>query len=1036
MCESVEVARILDVSGTLLNTTCRQNSALASAAVSIMAKIRMAEKVDLPKSTLLQPLDHYLVEKRSPSQAVNMASSLDSSPSSSYSSSPENRNLDDLIDSVQGIKIVKGDNIVNDDSQSFDEEYPSVEYKRVPLSTDDEDDEDEDDEGLIERGPVRPQLHPLNRARPYVDSSVHSWPSSGVNQPSENSTDYDTSAKAILTDREYREKIDFCLDKLSDSMSQARSASNSLSPVHSDFGGTSSSYSPPQQQQQWSPGGQRSNGSSCFVPSITVCDSETSLLEILSRGGFQPAQASRTPEYNSGASVASSSMACASDNWPDSPASSYNNCTTSASRPDSRSSSRAQSPGSNNGCNGISFLNVLGSPCMESPQVSPQNFRYLQRPSSSSSSSQSYCETPSPANYQNPLEQQLEEQLGNHMISQLPVYHTSFESSDTIVNDSRELQLQLVEELIRSDCEQNKEAQSCDMQVVPNCGTTTPGCSTNNYTTSPTTRDNNYPTSPSCSVNNYPTSPSCSVNNYPTSPSCSSKTFTLTSNLQITPPNPSPTYMENHDPHDDLTKTLLKFVGGEQTLGGQEKRWQADARSTSTTSGYSSSSSSSEPWKGCENSCLQTDQQQAKSNFLGSASTSPRPQQQTLYQQQQCVQMNSTLGSVENIQYPSTSVDARRNSWKGYTETSPMMSSSNGVGSSFSEFQIPETVTSYNCQRSKSSNHSVSRTHSGGCLVEARIAPWPSLNLPKTRASERLKENTTPEAVQRAMTKLLKTPMQELTHADTDGDTMLMCLVGNPMELDKKLAYLVPLVERLGTIDGALTMLNNRGEDALYVAAMNCRHKPYVVGYLAAAFLQKNIDIANRTYRNKVGENGDTLVHLLAAKGDSHGDVLAELLSLKTAEGKPVFDLSRRNYDGRTALHVAVETHVYHMALATTRLLLENGVDPMIKEGKCGDTALHMAVALTCDPALVATLTNHKQGAQSVAVENYTGNTPLHLAGAINERTTIERQAHICKLLKLAGAHSNQPNRQGKTVLALVAADRKEMIKRVFNGKC
>ncbi|OXU27800.1 hypothetical protein TSAR_008436 [Trichomalopsis sarcophagae] len=1006
MCESVEVARILDVSGTLLKTTCRQNSALASAAVSIMAKIRMAEKVDLPKSTLLQSLDHYLVEKRSSSQAVNMASSLDSSPSSSYSSSPENRNLDDLIDSVQGIKIVKGDNIVNDDSQSFDEEYPSVEYKRVPLSTDDEEDVDEDDEGLIERGPVRPQLHPLNRTRPYVDSSVHSWPSSGVNQPSENSTDYDTSAKAILTDREYREKIDFCLDKLSDSMSQARSVSNSLSPVHSDFGGTSSSYS--------------------------------------------PAQASRTPEYNSGASVASSSMACASDNWPDSPASSYNNCTTSASRPDSRSSSRAQSPGSNNGCNGISFLNVLGSPCMESPQVritlryafvtgglytrcgtnrlthhevSPQNFRYLQRPSSSSSSSQSYCETPSPANYQNPLEQQLEEQLGNHMISQLPAYHTSFESSDTIVNDSRELQLQLVEELIRSDCEQNKEAQSCDMQVVPNCGTTTPGCSTNNYTTSP-------------SSNNYPTSPSCSINNYPTSPSCSSKTFTLTSNLQMTPPNPSPTYMENHDQHDDLTKTLLKFVGGEQTLGGQENRWQADARSNSTTSGYSSSSSSSEPWKGCENTCLQTDQQQTKSNFLGSASTSPRPQQQTLYQQQQCVQMNSTLGSVENIQYPTTSVDARRNSWKGFTETSPMMSSSNGAGSSFSEFQIPETVTSYNSQRSKSSNHSVSRTHSGGCLVEARIAPWPSLNLPKTRASERLKENTTPEAVQRAMTKLLKTPMQELTHADTDGDTMLMCLVGNPMELDKKLAYLVPLVERLGTIDGALTMLNNRGEDALYVAAMNCTHKPYVVGYLAAAFLQKKIDIANRTYRNKVGENGDTLVHLLAAKGDSHGDVLAELLSLKTAEGKPVFDLSRRNYDGRTALHIAVETHVYRMALATTRLLLENGVDPMIKEGKCGDTALHMAVALTCDPALVATLTNHKQGAQSVAVENYTGNTPLHLAGAINERTTIERQAHICKLLKLAGAHSNQPNRQGKTVLALVAADRKEMIKRVFNGKC
>lgn len=227
---------------------CFHCSALASAAVSIMAKIRMAEKVDLPKSTLLQPLDQqHSAEKRSPTQAVKMASSLDSSPSSSYSSSPDSRDLDDLIDSVQGIKIVKGHNIVNNDTQSFDEEYPSILYKRVTLSSDDEknsDEDDDDDEGLIERGPVRPQLHPLNRTKPYVESSVHNWStSSSVNQPSENSTDYDTSAKAILTDREYREKIDFCLDKLSDSMSQGRSVTNSLSPVHSDFGGTSSSYS-------------------------------------------------------------------------------------------------------------------------------------------------------------------------------------------------------------------------------------------------------------------------------------------------------------------------------------------------------------------------------------------------------------------------------------------------------------------------------------------------------------------------------------------------------------------------------------------------------------------------------------------------------------------------------------------------------------------------------------------------------------------------------------------------------------------------
>lgn len=79
-----------------------------------------------------------------------------------------------------------------------------------------------------------------------------------------------------------------------------------------------------------------------------------------------------------------------------------------------------------------------------------------------------------------------------------------------------------------------------------------------------------------------------------------------------------------------------------------------------------------------------------------------------------------------------------------------------------------------------------------------------------------------------------------------------MCLVGNPEELATKKAYLAPLVERLGNVPGALSMVNNRGEDALYLAAMNCPDMPYVVGYLAAAMLQKGIDINQRLYHIRV----------------------------------------------------------------------------------------------------------------------------------------------------------------------------------------
>lgn len=79
-----------------------------------------------------------------------------------------------------------------------------------------------------------------------------------------------------------------------------------------------------------------------------------------------------------------------------------------------------------------------------------------------------------------------------------------------------------------------------------------------------------------------------------------------------------------------------------------------------------------------------------------------------------------------------------------------------------------------------------------------------------------------------------------------------MCLLGNPAELYKKKAYLVPLVERLGVINDGLTKINNRGEDALYLAAINCPEMAYVTGYLGAVMVQKGIDMSQRLYQTRV----------------------------------------------------------------------------------------------------------------------------------------------------------------------------------------
>lgn len=51
------------------------------------------------------------------------------------------------------------------------------------------------------------------------------------------------------------------------------------------------------------------------------------------------------------------------------------------------------------------------------------------------------------------------------------------------------------------------------------------------------------------------------------------------------------------------------------------------------------------------------------------------------------------------------------------------------------------------------------------------IVPWPSLNLPSVKASERLKERLNPKEVERAMSNLLKKSIEELAAADEDGDT-------------------------------------------------------------------------------------------------------------------------------------------------------------------------------------------------------------------------------------------------------------------------
>ncbi|XP_011862150.1 PREDICTED: uncharacterized protein LOC105558839 [Vollenhovia emeryi] len=797
--------------------------------------------------------------------------------------------------------------------------------------------EDSDDSDLIQRGPIKPDFQPL-RGHPY---SMVSWLSrANDGADAAYAVDYDKTAEQILRNKDYSEKLNPCLDQLSDS--SRNQASIGLMGLA--------------MEPSWT--GENNNDVLCngvpsndtaALPSIVVDDpGEESLMDILSRGGFQAA----VSVFSDAGSHSIPSPGAKT--WSDSPASSHNYV---VSRSNSRASSRAQSPGSAANLESPQMhVNVIGSP-LGSPQVA-STYR-VQALSSSSSSNQSDSDVSSPSNYQAPLNYQTEDQLGESLSSWKGIY----DSSGTIVNSSDTIDcalLQLVEQVIEED-KQSKALK--EPQVASNAP-----CFSSVY-------NDRCVSVRTLGSDLNPASREC--------PARAMRSEKLEACLDI--PNANTIQVDGLP----IDGSLVSVYASKGSTGGCAYVNRAVNAADMEPRYYG-------PKNGGRVNVMPQRNDANTLHEIGLTGETPaKASEQNLRASQEKYAMFHAAGGEKRYDQPPMFVP--------------------------SDYQIPTMVSSFVSSRPQ-------RNSNRG------IVPWPSLNLPSVRASERLKEGLHPKEVERAMSNLLKKSVEELAATDEDGDTALMCLVGNPEELTRKKAYLVPLVERLGNLPGALSMVNNRNEDALYLAAMNCPEMPYVTGYLAAAMLQKGIDINQRLYRMR----GDTLIHSVAARGDSHGEILAELLALRTVQGNPVFDLSRCNCDGKTALHVAVESHDPTgrgvKSLATARLLLENGANTKVKESKSGDTALHMAASLSCDPALLKVLLC-KAAPNVVNETNYMFNTPLHMAAAVSNTVNLEKQKEVCRLLIQAGGQTNIQNRQGKTPLALVSPERKEAIKRIFYKK-
>lgn len=67
-----------------------------------------------------------------------------------------------------------------------------------------------------------------------------------------------------------------------------------------------------------------------------------------------------------------------------------------------------------------------------------------------------------------------------------------------------------------------------------------------------------------------------------------------------------------------------------------------------------------------------------------------------------------------------------------------------------------------------------------------------------------------------------------------------------------------------------------------------------------------------------------------------------------------------------------------------------------------------------------------------VNTANYNHDTPLHTVAAATNSVPLERLREVCWLLVHAGGQTNLLNRQGKTPLALVSSERRDVVRKIF----
>ena len=255
-----------------------------------------------------------------------------------------------------------------------------------------------------------------------------------------------------------------------------------------------------------------------------------------------------------------------------------------------------------------------------------------------------------------------------------------------------------------------------------------------------------------------------------------------------------------------------------------------------------------------------------------------------------------------------------------------------------------------------------------------------------------LLERTTMEERTDAYNLVEKKDLNQLTSGiGPHKDTVLavLCAQRNPKNPGQTFAQIYAVIQRLinnpeQNVKQTIFKLNNNKISAFEISAIT--NNSVVACYLAEIMYNLTDDVETAlSILNCKDTQGNTIIHLLARKGDSNKVTLKSLLNLRLSDGSKMFEIianSKKQYP----MHIAAQSLTNQPE--TIRILYENMQKSFEVMDDNGMTALHYACQRSTDVELVRTILSYKKDNINVITKD--GLSALDL---ISRRSSVTTQS-------------------------------------------